>query len=137
MPSEEAHLKLASRNQATIDHLLCDVPKFSEWITTIAFYKAVHLVEAVFSRDPNIRHTHDHKTRELQLKKTKKYAHLWKHYRPLWTASLIARYLEDLGGTAHSSFSDYLSPEKVQDEILNHRLKQVENSANTLLGKPV
>lgn len=45
MPNEEAHIRLANRNQAVIDSLLPRVDEFSEWVTTTAFYKALHVID--------------------------------------------------------------------------------------------
>ena len=50
MPSKEAHLTAAKRNQATIDYLLAG-DEHLPWVVTVAFYKALHLVEAVFAAD--------------------------------------------------------------------------------------
>ena len=40
MPQEGDHVALANRNHDTLYHLLKDPEKYSEWIATVAFYKA-------------------------------------------------------------------------------------------------
>jgi hypothetical protein len=138
MPSQAAHLDLACRNQELINHLMKDVDRFPDWITTVAFYRALHLVEAVFATDPAIKHGGDHGSRLRHLKSIKKYNAIYKAYHPLWTASIVARYLEDKEtGGQFSSFSKYLTVEQVKSTILNHYLRRVESSVEQLLGKPL
>jgi len=137
MPSDSEHLAVAERNQELINHLLPEIKRFGEWITVIAFYRALHIVEAVFFRDHPNKHGHNHEGRENILKKTKRYQHIYKNYRVLWAASTVARYLEDhTCGKTYASFNDYLSPADVQGLILNHYLKQVEKSAAAYLPPP-
>jgi hypothetical protein len=100
MPNEEAHIRLANKNQTIIDSLLPRLNETSEWVTTIAFYKALHVVEAVFWNNPDIKHGRDHTSRECHLKKSNRYKKIFEHYRPLYSASLIARYMEDQGDCA-------------------------------------
>ena len=134
MPNEESHILLAKHNQEVIDHLLCDLEKYSDWITTIAFYKALHIVEAVFFNDKNVKHGHSHEDRDTYLKTNRKFLHIYRNYRPLWASSMIARYLENPESTKdfYSCFNDYLPPEKVKSEIIDHRLRQIEKSAQKL-----
>lgn len=129
MPDESTHLAIANHNQAFIELLLPNIADFSDWITTAAFYKALHVVEAVFFNDPAIRHAADHNHRENILKRERRFSHIYKSYRILYSASLVARYLS--GG--HASFSDYLTPDQVHSLILGHHLHQVEKSALRLL----
>lgn len=136
MPSQNAHLDLARRNQELIDHLRPDLARFSDWVTTVAFYRALHLVEAVFAADPSIKHGGDHGQRLRLLKNTRRYEAIFKAYQPLWTASVIARYLEDKeSATEVSSFSKYLTPEQVEAKILRHYLRRVESAVEQLLGR--
>lgn len=133
MPSKECHLAQAKRNQQTLDYLLKEVDQHSAWVATVAFYKALHLVEAVFATDPNIRHGHSHEEREDFLKSTRKYSHIWKHYRLIWAASVIARYLEDRTDQ-YSSFDEFMTPDDVKVNLVGHWLQQVEQSASKILS---
>jgi hypothetical protein len=104
---------------------------FPEWIATLAFYKAVHVVEAVF-RCQGRHNCHDHITRLDTLKRL--YDPLHQHFRPLYSASLIARYLEqkdkDTGKEqSYTCFTDYISPQKVIDSLIRKRLVPLENIA--------
>lgn len=133
MPSENTHITIAKHNQATIEYLLPKINEHSDWITTIAFYRALHIVEAIFFRNSKILHGHNHETRDHHLKSNRRYSHIYKHYRPLWAASTIARYLEK-DGDVYTSFSEYLPSEMVKTEILGHRLHQIEISAKKFLS---
>jgi len=138
MPSLNAHLDLANRNQDLIDHLTPDIGRFPEWVTTVAFYRALHLVEAVFATDPAIKHGGDHGKRHDYLKRNKKYKAIYEAYRPLWAASVVARYLEDKSSaTDYSSFSKYLPVEEVKRLVLDHYLREIESSVEQLLGRPL
>lgn len=132
MANQDEHLQLADHNAEAIKHLLTASPALPDWVTTVAFYKAVHLVEAVFAHD-GVGHSGDHARRAAFLKSKRRYDMLFKHYRPLKSASEIARYLCDAGGKHYNSFADYLSLPEVRSEILNHRLTQLERSARKLL----
>jgi hypothetical protein len=137
MPTDAEHLAVAKRNQNLIDHLLPDIGRFGEWITVIAFYKALHVVEAVFFRDHPANHGRNHETREHLLKTTPRYQQIYRFYRKLWAASTVARYLEDQSsGAEYKSFDDYLAPNLVQSLILNHYLRQIEQSASRYLPPP-
>jgi len=98
---------------------------FVDWIATVAFYKALHLFEALLSQGDPPRHSANHTIRENHLKQ-KPYHSIYKHYRDLQEASLIARYLQTWDGKVHSSFSEYMSAEKVQNVLLKHRLRNLE-----------
>ena len=132
MPNETTHLAIANHNQQLIELLLPHINDYADWITTVAFYKALHIVEAVLSNDNTIRHGIDHQSRENILKRNSKYKHIYTYYRPLYAASLVARYLSD----GYSSFSDYLSPTDVRAKVLGHYLHQIEQSSQRFLRNP-
>lgn len=87
------HIAFANRCQKTLDYLLLEHNQFSEWIATVAFYKAIHIAEAMFAaNEPNAtKHSIDHKSRNQLLQRG--YGDFYKHFLHLWTASNIARYL--------------------------------------------
>ena len=72
MASEADHLAAANLNQKTLAYLCQDVSIHGPWVAVVAFYKALHIVEAVFANDPDIRHCTDHGSRERALKKKPK-----------------------------------------------------------------
>jgi hypothetical protein len=137
MPSKDAHLAAAKANQNAIDYLLVRIKDFPGWTITIAFYKALHIVEALFAVDGQevAQHTDSHEERNSLLKKTKRYQQIWIFYRKLYQASLIARYLqEDEKGKDCEVFSKYMPPEDVKQLALGHWLLQIQKSAATLTG---
>lgn len=139
MPSKEAHIAVAKRNQATIDFLLGGDDEHLPWVVTVAFYKALHIVEAVFAADRQspMPHSDDHKIRNRLLKTTNRYAQLWRMYRPLWEASLVARYLRvDDNSPSYNDFTQYMNRADIEQRVLAHYLAQIEASAAKLLGEP-
>ncbi len=137
MPSKPAHVAAALANQRTIDYLRKD-DEHLPWVVAIAFYKALHLVEALLAGDPQspTRHTDDHKTRNRLLKTTNRYRNIWMAYRPLYEASLIARYLrEDANAPTYDVFSSYMPKAVVESRVLGHYLIQIEKSVGNLLGE--
>ncbi len=124
MPSESDHVALANKNHAAMMCLHKSQDEHPEWIVTIAFYKAVHVVQALLSKSG--KNCHDHSSRHRLLKRD--YPDIWKHFRPLWTASTIARYLHDNDSrTPYTSFSDHCSAEQVYSRFIKKRLKSVED----------
>lgn len=84
MATEAAHLAKAAANQrflATIED------EFADWLAIVAFYKAVHLVEAMFACQGTPSKNHDHRNRRLK----KSYPMIWKNFRPLFHASKLLR----------------------------------------------
>ena len=134
MATEMDHIALANKNHDVLLHLLDDAERFPEWITVAAFYKAVQIVEAVFVHKHG-RCCHGHQ-RRLDALKARGYQVLYKHFRALWAASSIARYLVDTDKPpkAYSSFSDYLSAEDVKKRLIKKRLHGVECEAVSLLS---
>jgi hypothetical protein len=108
-------------------YLIQDHLKFPEWITTIAFYKAVQLVEAVcvFRRGRGCS-GHDERSRVIQLapfNQTK----LFLHHKSLRNESEVARYLYDRESKkGYSSFSDRIPAGEVVDRIIRRCLVPLE-----------
>jgi hypothetical protein len=135
MPTELDHIALANRNHTTLAALVKfdDIENHAEWITTIAFYKALHVVEAVFAHSFH-EHGTGHEDRLFRLKAVDENLH--KHYRALWSASTIARYLYDHGeGTAYRTFSDFIPPGNVFDAVVLGRLRPIEELAVSRLSE--
>jgi len=134
MPNFEVHEAAVARNQKVLDCLLehdeHSPSDFAHWVITVAFYKALHLVEAAFSREKRSFHSADHYERNQRLKSIKKYEHIWKHYRPLFEESLVARYL--VASNSETNFNTYLSGSSVRTTFIDHHLRQIENSCATM-----
>lgn len=141
MAAEADHIALANRNHDTLLFLLSKVEQYSEWVAIVAFYKAVHVVEAVFAHDLQ-KHSSSHAIREGWLLQSK-YKSIWKSYYHLSNASRIARYLEvspvDGSGsvgpsTTYSQFSDYMDAETVRSSLVYKRLRLVEDESQKFLS---
>ena len=91
MASEAEHIDLANSNQRLIDHLISE-NAFHDWLATVAFYKAIHVVEAVFANNLHC-HSHSHADREDRLKRTTRYRAIFLNYSHLLTESRTFRYL--------------------------------------------
>lgn len=106
-----------------------------DWIVTVAFYKALHLVEALIFKDQGLRHGRNHAIRERILKCEPRYGHIYRHYMGLKEASCVARYLQNSAGTkSYQRFEDYCTMEGVKRDLLNHRLHQLEQSVRKLIA---
>jgi hypothetical protein len=128
------HLHLANRNQEALDFLIREDARFPEWVATVAFYKAVHVVESVFVVQ-GIEASTDHWERLNQLKRDRRFAKMHEHFRPLFNASLIARYLSDVDGTGFKTFVDYIPADQVKAKLVRHRLHQLEESGVKFLTR--
>ena len=145
MASQQDHLAQAARNEATIKFLMQDKESHGGWIATVAFYTALHYIEAVFLSLAAGLHNHDHGARFKMLKslagKNSDFGLIYKRYRILFAASCIARYLEYNDGTSKKpvykgfgAFRD--SPyAKVEDQILSVCLKDVKNTVFGILER--
>mgnify|MGYP001154663182 CR=1 FL=1 len=69
MSSFAEHINVANRNQAVIDHLIQCESACAEWIATVAFQKALHIVEAAFYDDAQVKHRSSHHARAETMKK--------------------------------------------------------------------
>jgi hypothetical protein len=125
MAAEADHIAKANHNHDALAHLLDSVDKFPDWVVTIAFYKAVHVVEAAFAVKGLHSTSHDNRERRLA---ARPYSSIFKHYTHLVTASRIARYLEDRSGSKYKTFTDYMAPHLVR-ELVRKRLYGVEQEA--------
>jgi hypothetical protein len=135
MPSESDHLALAAHNQETIDFLLTGGDRFPDWTVTVAFYTALHLVDAMLDRIEGIDGV-DHQQRGLILRNNRRYANVLKHYNALKEASQIARYLSDRSGTrSFKTFSDYCRPDRAKPDFIDGRLRELRKSIDGLRKK--
>jgi hypothetical protein len=111
-------------------------PEFCDWTATVTFYTALHIVEAVFFHDrthTNQRHGQSHENREKILKGTKSYQNIHRHYRPLQSVSVVARYLRGLSKEG-LTFQQYMPPKQVQEKLIKHHLTQVIKTASKFLS---
>jgi hypothetical protein len=130
MASEQNHISLANSNHDLLLHLL-STGTHPDWAATVAFYKAVHIAEAVFFTGFG-KHSTSHSDREKTLK-MRHYAHIFKDYSHLLTASRIARYLQSDGVGRFNSFADYMDLAAVKS-LISKRLFGVEQKSLPFLS---
>ena len=132
MAIELDHIRLANRNHQLLTHLL-QIGGYPDWVATVAFYKAVHVVEALFAANMG-RHSISHADREATLK-TAIFKNVWKDYSHLATASRVARYLEASNAGVFSNFADFMGEEDVK-RLVRKRLFGVEQRSLAFLSDP-
>ena len=86
MGTRADHRDKAEQNQEFLNSI--DANRFPDWVVTVAFYKALHLVEMLFAKHGE--HSDNHRDRHDMLKRI--FAEIWREYRPLYTLSRRARY---------------------------------------------
>lgn len=94
MSSVVDHIQQAGHNQEVLEHLLTQDPVPYDWVTTVGFYKSVHLIEALFVEDSG-KHSTSHGDRKQELTGKNRYTQIYRHYAPLYRAARVARYLAD------------------------------------------
>jgi hypothetical protein len=135
MPSEEAHIRVANDNHVTLAFLLQDIETHLPWVGTVAFYKALHVVEAALDAGFGT-HMPDHTSRYRFLANENRLKNVFKHYYPLYMMSQKARYLSNCAGKVR--FVDHVDANDMINTYLKHHLLQVEQSAAKFLkGTPL
>lgn len=86
MGTRADHSEKADHNQKFLSSI--DQKEFPDWFVTVAFYKALHLIEKLFAAHG--RHSDNHRDRHDNLKRD--WQDIWREYRPLYTLSRRARY---------------------------------------------
>ena len=119
MPDSHSHLRQAQHNQDLIEALDPANTLFLDWVVTVAFYVALHRVEAWFG-DKGL-HFESHTQRDDWLTRAKELRRsVWPRYKELEFQSRQARY------QCVSFNRDF-----VQDHLLAF-LKEIEREMETL-----
>ena len=91
MPDPQTHLRQAQHNRDLIDTLDPATTRFLDWVVTVAFYVALHRVEAWFAGKGL--HFEDHTQRDDWLSKAKELRRdAWPRYKELEFQSRQGRY---------------------------------------------
>jgi hypothetical protein len=117
MGTRANHKEKADQNQAFLNGI--DQDLFPDWVVTVAFYKALHLVEMLFA--VHGKHSDNHRDRHDSLKRN--FKQIWRHYLPLYTLSRRARYKVRAistgpGGTMRYAVGRLVEIEKLVDQAL-------------------
>jgi len=104
--SYQVHLCQAQHNEGLLSELMASL-SYKDWLVTVAFYSAIHYIEAAFFNNPAIGHTdtsiptdpntgnwlntpHNWRNRLLRNNYPQ---YVWKGFRSLSNASWVAKYL--------------------------------------------
>lgn len=133
MPASSTHIQQARHNQALAHRLAAANPiEFKDWAMIVAFYAAVHFVEAC--RDSvEYSHSSDHGDR-LQAADRLLSTQARKAYRHLYYLSLALRYLEARGRCCPAAGA-WITDQDVLRAV-NEKLHAVEQES-TLKIRPV
>lgn len=133
MPSESAHIQVANDNQETLRLLMSDVDRHLPWVGTVAFYKGLHIVEAVLAVKFTF-HGTTHQIRNQFLSSHRTLNEISKHYLPLYWMSQKARYFSQCKDTDRVvCFSDHITRNAMVSTYLSHHLHRLEKSAQGFL----
>lgn len=125
MATRQQHLKQWEHNRSFLASILRQ-PASSDWMTTVAFYTALHAVQVLLVADNHTRAV-DHASRNRILIDDRKYLKIWPDYKLLYDASRAARY----------DCSGWLDADRVRDELVKDRLVRLEQSVVRLAKLPV
>lgn len=134
MASFNSHVNIVRKNHILLQATL--IPKIElhpDWTAVVAFYSALHMVEAAFYYCHPQQHFDLHTKRNEELKRTE-YSHIWKHYRPLYSASRLARYL-DPGPHGGDCAVFNIPPRKVKERLIDFELRQIQFHTQELIRK--
>jgi hypothetical protein len=131
MASPDAHITKAKHNIKTIVLLSQDLDK-KDWIVTVAFYSALHIVDAVlfYTQNGYNKHGRTHDKREEIIKSDRRLDKIWDYYRPLLNESIIARYLQGSKTPPDIAVDfDKFMPDEKLTTFIKERLGGIINSA--------
>lgn len=124
MPSAAEHVEVARQNSLTLAALKTASGSHAPWIATVAFYEALHIVDARLFFDG-----HDpigHKDRFLVLR-NQAYQPLWFHFQPLYNTSRIARY------SSVTAFAQHIKPSEVENRLIRLHLAKIKAIVGPIL----
>lgn len=117
----QAHLRQWTHNRKFLESIQPDYP---DWIVTVAFYVALHAIDAILVHDkvPGII---SHAARNDVLMRTNRYEKIFRAYQPLYALSQTVRYLADP--------SKWVLAEEIEGNVLRRYLYPIEASVFNLL----
>ena len=116
-----AHVKQWKHNRRFFS--LID-PEYPDWAVTVAFYTALHAIDALLAHDKVT--VVEHRTRNQTLMVTNRYSKLWKHYLPLFDLSRTVRYMGDPAA--------WVPWDQIDDNVIRRYLYPIEDSVQKLMG---
>ena len=99
-------------------------PAYPDWLVTVAFYVALHAVDALLTYD-NVAGVTSHSARNETLLRTNKYLAVRKCYMPLYDLSQTVRYLADP--------TKWVPASEIEKNIINRLIYPIEKSVENLM----
>lgn len=121
MASTLSHLRQWKHNR---DFLSTIAFPYTDWIVTVAFYTALHAVDALLAAE-GVKRVTDHRSRNGVLMDTNRYQKIWKLFSPLYNLSQTVRYL--------ANPADWVPYSCISRDILGRYLYPIEDSVKGLL----
>ncbi len=90
MPSEQDHTRQARHNREFLSTFDRDSTPYLDWMVTVVFYTALHVIERYLARKGL--HPADHTARDAYLRRVRGLKPIWSDYRRLKDESIRARY---------------------------------------------
>jgi hypothetical protein len=133
MAAFQSHVNIVRQNTILLNGLLVPaVQQHPDWVATVAFYTALHMVEAMFYYDLPAKHICNHHDRQKELL-SPRYQHIWRDYRPLYSMSRLARYLQNPTGASVASFSAHHPPHTVEQYVMQQHLPRVKDATEQII----
>lgn len=122
MATIQEHLGQWQHNRkfiATID------PEFPDWMVTVTFYAAMHLVEALLTAD-GAKDRSRHQDRFQILQHEQRYQKVYESYHVLYDLAHVTRYT--------ATPARWISIERIKSEVIEKLLYPIEKSVRKLLA---
>ena len=91
MPTDASHVAQADHNRQFVVDLRGQQTQYKDWIVTVAFYVAVHRIEAYLARTLDI-HSTEHAKRDNAMTKIAELRPIYGHYQEMYNKSMESRY---------------------------------------------
>lgn len=135
MPVHSDHITLAVHNLDVL-HYLIPKENFYDWLVIVACYSSIHLIEAMLSLENGSKartiHSTSHADRNLVLQNA--YPAVWRKFRPLYDASLVARYLIKDDGSASPGFPLCYNRDTVVNKLIKSHFAGVIQRTDTFIS---
>lgn len=124
MPTDAQHMKKYKDNKSLLNssEMNIETTKYHDWVVTVAFYSAVHIIEGEIFKNATIlgNHTENHEQRSQIVASHDRFKNIRAQYNQLKTRCWVARY------DAHSTkkkqakkMLEYL--EHIENELLDNK----------------
>lgn len=124
MGTVDQHIKQWQHNRQLLPAIPADCP---DWMVTIAFYTALHAIDAMLHTQ-GVVNFNSHSTRHEVLINVTQYELIAKRHLPFYNLSRTVRYAAEP--------MQWVPVDKVEKEVFGRYLYPIENSAFKIMGRP-